>query len=67
MIEKTKALEIGEIYSKTDLNTFASNVFLTLKIMNFENVFLTNIYIYIMLFKAWKKILSTLAYMSYKF
>jgi len=51
MIEKTKALEIGEIYSKTDLNTFASNVFLTLKIMNFENVFLTNIYIYIYIYK----------------
>jgi len=41
MIEKTKALEIGEIHCTTDLNTFASNVFLTLKIMNFENVSLT--------------------------
>jgi hypothetical protein len=42
MIEKTKAFKIGEIHSKTHLNTFASNVFLTLKITNFENVSLTN-------------------------
>jgi hypothetical protein len=39
MIIKAKALEIGKIHFKTHLNIFVSKVFLTLKIMNFENVF----------------------------
>jgi hypothetical protein len=33
----------GEIHSKTYLNTFVSNMFLTLKIMSFENGSLTTI------------------------
>jgi hypothetical protein len=41
MIKKEKALEIGEIHLKTHLNTFVSNMFLTLKVMNFKNVSLT--------------------------
>jgi hypothetical protein len=35
MIRKPKALGMGEFHLKTHLNTFASNVFLTLKTMNF--------------------------------
>jgi hypothetical protein len=35
-----KTLEIGKIHLKTHLNIFVSTVFLILKIMNFENVFL---------------------------
>jgi hypothetical protein len=35
MIKKEKALEIGEIHFRTHLNTFVSNMFLTLKVMNF--------------------------------
>jgi hypothetical protein len=38
---KAKALEINKIHLKTCLNIFVSNVLLTLKIMNFGNVFLT--------------------------
>jgi hypothetical protein len=41
MIIKAKALEIGKIHFKTHLNIFVSNVPLTLKFLNFENVFLT--------------------------
>jgi len=36
---KTKAPETGKIHFETHLNIFVSNVFLTLKIMNFKNVF----------------------------
>jgi hypothetical protein len=43
IIRKTKALEIVEIHVKTHLNTFVSNMFLILKIMNFENVFSTKV------------------------
>jgi len=35
-----KTLEIGKIHLKTHLNIFVSTVFLILKIMKFENVFL---------------------------
>jgi hypothetical protein len=42
MIIKEKALEIGKIHFKTHLNIFVSNMLLTLKIMNFENVFFLN-------------------------
>jgi hypothetical protein len=45
MIIKTKALEIGKIHFETHLNIFVSNVFLTLKIMNFENEFLKKLFI----------------------
>jgi hypothetical protein len=38
-----KTLEIGKIHFKTHLNIFVSNMFLTLKIMNFENVFLIKV------------------------
>jgi hypothetical protein len=38
MIRTSKGLELMRIVFKTNLNTFGSNVFLTLKIMNFENV-----------------------------
>jgi hypothetical protein len=41
---KAKAYEIHKILLKTHLNIFiSSNVFLTLKIMNFENVSLTKV------------------------
>ncbi len=43
MTIKTKALEIDKILFKTHLNIFVSNMFLTLKIMNFENVSLTEV------------------------
>jgi hypothetical protein len=41
MIRKTKGLELMKIVLVTDLSTFDSKVLLTLKIMDFENVFLT--------------------------
>jgi len=34
------------------LNIFVSNVFLTLKIMNFENMFVKKLFIFV-LFKVW--------------
>jgi hypothetical protein len=40
---KEKALEIHKILLKPHLNIFVSNVFLTLKIMNFENLSLTKV------------------------
>jgi hypothetical protein len=43
MIIKEKSLKINKIHFKTHLNIFVSNLFLTLKIMNFENVSLTNV------------------------
>ncbi len=43
MTIKKKALEIDKIHFKTHLNIFVSNVYLTLKIMNFENVSLTKV------------------------
>jgi len=43
MIIKEKTFEIGKIHLKTHLKIFVSNVFLTVKIMNFENVFLTKV------------------------
>jgi hypothetical protein len=41
MIIKENALEIHKITLKAHLNIFVSNVFLTLKIMNFEKTSLT--------------------------
>ncbi len=38
MIRMAKGLELMRIFFKTNLNTFGSNVFLILKIMDFENV-----------------------------
>jgi hypothetical protein len=36
MIIKIKALEIGKLHFKMDMNIFVSNMHLTLKIMNFK-------------------------------
>jgi hypothetical protein len=44
MISRAKGLELMKIIFITDLNTFDSNVFLTLKIMDFENVALTKVF-----------------------
>jgi hypothetical protein len=38
MIRRAKGFELMKIVFMTDLNTFGSNVFLTSKIMDFENV-----------------------------
>jgi hypothetical protein len=43
MFRKVKGLELMKIIFITNLNTFGSNMFLTLKIMNFENVALTKV------------------------
>jgi hypothetical protein len=51
MIRKPNALGMGEFHFKTHLNTFVSEN-LTLKTRNFENMFLTKLFIF-MLLKAW--------------
>jgi len=43
MIERAKVIEIYEIYFTTHLNTFGSNILLTLKTMNFEYVALRKV------------------------
>jgi hypothetical protein len=43
MIKREKGLEIMDFKYIMDLNTFGSNVLLTLKIMDFENVSLIKI------------------------
>jgi hypothetical protein len=43
MTRKTKGLELMKIVFITDLSTFDSNVLLTLKIMDFENVALIKV------------------------
>ncbi len=43
MIRREKRLHLMKINFITNLSTFGSNVFLTLKIMNFENVILTKV------------------------
>jgi hypothetical protein len=43
MIRRAKGLELMKIIFITRLNTFGSKVFLTLKIMDFENVPLTKV------------------------
>jgi hypothetical protein len=40
---KKRIVEIDYIHLKTYLNTFVSNMLLTLQIMNFENVFLAKV------------------------
>jgi hypothetical protein len=52
MIIKEKALEIHKILLKTHLNIFVSNIFLTLKIMNFEIFLYEKLFIFV-LFGAW--------------
>jgi hypothetical protein len=43
MIKRAKGLELMKIVFITDLNTFDSKVFLTLKIMDLKNVTLTKV------------------------
>jgi hypothetical protein len=43
MIRGAKGLELMKIIFITDLSTFGSKVFLTLKILDFENVPLTKV------------------------
>jgi hypothetical protein len=43
MVRKEKGFELMKIVFITHLNTFGSKVFLTLKIMDFENVSLTKV------------------------
>jgi len=43
MIKNTKGLQLMKIKFITHLSTFGSKVFLTLKIMDFENVDLTKV------------------------
>jgi hypothetical protein len=43
MFRKAKGLELMSIVFRTNLNTFGSKVFLTLKIMDFENMALTKV------------------------
>ncbi len=43
MFRRGKRLELMKIILITDFSTFSSNVFLTLKIMGFENVALTTV------------------------
>jgi len=47
MIRKAKGFELMKIISITHLRTFGTKVFLTLKIMDFENATLTKNYSYI--------------------
>jgi hypothetical protein len=43
MIRKAKGFKLMKIVFITHLSTFGSKMFLTLKIMDFENVALTNV------------------------
>jgi hypothetical protein len=43
IIRRAKRLELVKFVFVTDLNTFGSNVFLTLKIMDFGNMVLTKV------------------------
>jgi hypothetical protein len=43
MIRREKKLELMKIVLITNLNTFGSNVLLSLKIIKFENVILTKV------------------------
>jgi hypothetical protein len=43
MIRREKGFELMKFFLMIDLNTFGSKGLLTLKIMNFENVFLTKV------------------------
>ncbi len=43
MMRRVKGLELMKIVFTTDLNTFDLKVFLTVKIMDFENVFLAKV------------------------
>jgi hypothetical protein len=43
MIRKEKGFKLMNFLLRNDLDIFSSNVFLILKILNFENVILTNV------------------------
>ncbi len=43
IIRKAKGFELMKMVCITNLSTFGSKMFLTLKIMDFENVFLTKV------------------------
>jgi hypothetical protein len=43
MMRKAKGFELMKFFFITNFNTFGSKVLLTLKIMDFENVFLTKV------------------------
>jgi hypothetical protein len=43
MMRKAKGFELMNFFFITNFNTFGSKVLLTLKIMDFENVFLTKV------------------------
>jgi hypothetical protein len=43
MIKRAKGLELMNYFFITNLSTFGSKVFLTLKIMDFENMLLTKV------------------------
>jgi hypothetical protein len=43
MMRRAKGFELMKFVSITNLNTFGSKMLLTLKIMDFENVFLTEV------------------------
>jgi hypothetical protein len=43
MIRRAKGFEVMNFFLITYLSTFGSKVFLTMKIMDFENVFLTKV------------------------
>jgi len=47
MIIRAKGLELLIFFYITNLSTFGSNVLLTLKIMDFENVALKKVHIYV--------------------
>jgi hypothetical protein len=51
IIRKAKGFELMKIVFIANLNTFVSNMFLTLKIMDFKNVALTKV-VHIYLIKA---------------
>jgi hypothetical protein len=48
MIKRAKKLDLMKIVFITHLNTFGSKMFLTLKIMDFENMALRKIFIYML-------------------
>jgi hypothetical protein len=46
MIRRAKELELMKVIFMTDLNTFGSKILLILKIMDFENVSLTKLFMF---------------------
>jgi hypothetical protein len=53
MIRRTKGIELMKVVFMIDLSTFGLNMFLILKLMDFENVALTKVvHIYIYMIKV---------------